>query len=220
MTLERHPFDITQPYTPVFNNGEIAKGLAFGIELRSYPYSQHLLDLITECLYEHPKNRPTISRIKERVRDGFNAAVLANGEVEPWADFLPAPPPPPPPPPFHRHLHLHLIFLLLLVQLTQLNRASPSPPAFSPISPPIPPAPPPASADNDNNVNANANANNNANAGAVQNAAAPQAAPALVVGTVIKCQHIKDDGIQCRQRFRYTGTRIYCIGRSGHLKLH
>jgi len=214
VTLERHPFDITQPYTPVFNNGEIAKGLAFGIELRSYPYSQHLLDLITECLYEHPKNRPTISRIKERVRDGFNAAVLANGEVEPWADFLPAPPPPPPPPPFLSSSPSPPPppFSPLSRPARPAESPSPSPPPFPPLAPPAPPAQSPAPA---------ANANNNANAGAVQNAAAPQAAAALVVGTIIKCQHIKDDGNQCRRTFRYTGTRIYCRGEeNGHEKLH
>lgn len=119
----------------MFNNGELAKGIAFGIELRSYPYSQHLIDLITECLYEHPKHRPTIPRIKERVRDGFNAAVLADGEIEPWADFLPAPPLPPSPPP----------------------ASPPAPPA-------PPPAPAPAAAGNPNNFNVNANNTANAGA--------------------------------------------------------
>jgi hypothetical protein len=92
-TLDPYTIDIREPYTPIFDNGKIAKGITFGVKLRSYPYSQHLLDLISECLYEHPAHRPAFPQLKERVRDGFNAAVLVNGGPEPWADFLPPPPP-------------------------------------------------------------------------------------------------------------------------------
>lgn len=49
-----------------------------------------------ECLYEKPDNRPSLTNLKTRVRDGYQAALDAGGTQDAWEDFLPAPPLPAP----------------------------------------------------------------------------------------------------------------------------
>jgi hypothetical protein len=90
--LSETPPDITQPSTPDWNiNGSPAKGICFGLDLRDYPYSAFLIHLIQECLYEHPAHRPTFLKLKERIRDGFIAAIKADPDPEPWAAFSTSP---------------------------------------------------------------------------------------------------------------------------------
>jgi hypothetical protein len=59
------------------------------------PYSAALRDLIQECLYERPSNRPTIPSLKRKVYNGMETCNEAGHLPEPWIDFLPTPPFPP-----------------------------------------------------------------------------------------------------------------------------
>jgi hypothetical protein len=174
-TLSRYPPDPRQPFLPSWPmNGQPAKGICYGTDIHEYPYSDNLLDLIQECLYEHPKHRPTFPEFKERIRKGFEIALLADSDPEPWADFLP------------------------------------------PAPLPLPGAAP-------NAANANANGNANSNAGGNQNtiiqpAIAQHALPAI--GAVFRCAHLYLRGGQCKRRFIYDGSHVYCRGRTGHQRLH
>jgi hypothetical protein len=47
---------------------------------------------VHECLYERPNHRPSLTNLKTRVRDGYQAALDAGGTQDAWEDFLPAPP--------------------------------------------------------------------------------------------------------------------------------
>jgi hypothetical protein len=76
--------------------GRPALGITYGTDLPTYQlqYSKLLLDLVQECLYELPSNRPSISELKENVGFGSESALSANPDPEPWVDFLPAEPVP------------------------------------------------------------------------------------------------------------------------------
>jgi hypothetical protein len=92
-TLSQQPPDPTLPFLPTWMmNGEPAKGICYGTDIHAYPYNDDLLDLIQECLYEQPVHRPKFPKLKERIRKGFDIALLVDPNSEPWADFLPPAP--------------------------------------------------------------------------------------------------------------------------------
>lgn len=180
-TLSQQPPDSKLPFLPTWMmNGQPAKGSCYGTDIHAYPYNDNLLDLIQECLYEHPAHRPTFPELKERVKKGFDIALLADPDQEPWADFLPPAPLPTP-------------------------RASENTTNST------------VSANSNANVNVNVNAGANLNA-VNQQAIAQPAAPAI--GTVFRCAHLYPQGGQCKHRFVYDGTHIYCRGPTGHQRLH
>jgi hypothetical protein len=90
------PPNHTDPFIPQFEiNNAPAQGVTYGVDLHVYPYSDSLLDLIQECLYERPAHRPGLIDLKQRVQAGMEAAILADPTPEPWVDFLPGEPLPP-----------------------------------------------------------------------------------------------------------------------------
>jgi serine/threonine protein kinase len=92
--------DPTQPFTPRSINDAAPKCRTFGYDMQSAAYSNSLKDLIFECLYEVPAERPSIIELKERVGFGYDVAINsneANDGSEPWEDFeMPEPDPFPP----------------------------------------------------------------------------------------------------------------------------
>lgn len=98
LTLSNNPPDQTEPFVPGFTlNGAPARGIAYGINLQTFSinqgqnYSQEIIELIYECLYEKPVHRPTLVELKTRVRNGIEACIAAGEEPEPWSAFLPPP---------------------------------------------------------------------------------------------------------------------------------
>jgi hypothetical protein len=88
--------DPKDPFVPQYAlNGDLPKGITYGVDLSVYPCSDSLLDLIQECLYERPSNRPEILELKRRVYHGMEACIQAGDAAEPWIDFLSAEPLPP-----------------------------------------------------------------------------------------------------------------------------
>jgi hypothetical protein len=94
--------DVTrQPFTPIFPiDGTPPKGVTYGFHLSAYgdDYSKKLRDLILECLYEIPANRPNVLQLKERVKEGIESSVqrgdreMSGDQPEPWTNFFPGPP--------------------------------------------------------------------------------------------------------------------------------
>jgi hypothetical protein len=94
--MSNFPPNHRDPFYPAYElNGADPKGITYGVDLSMYPYSHSLRDMIQECLYERPSNRPTILHLKRKVYDGVEACIEAGDLPEPWIDFLPAPPLPP-----------------------------------------------------------------------------------------------------------------------------
>jgi hypothetical protein len=89
--------DPTQPFTPQRVNDAAPKCRTFGYDMQSAAYSNALKDLIFECLYEIPAERPSIIELKDRVGFGYDVAINsneANDGSEPWEDFeMPEPDP-------------------------------------------------------------------------------------------------------------------------------
>lgn len=75
-------------------NGAKAKGKSFAINIEAAPYSQALIGLIIETMYERVADRPLLNRLKERVTAGLENANRFQGP-EPWSSFLVPEPPPP-----------------------------------------------------------------------------------------------------------------------------
>jgi hypothetical protein len=95
MDLDTTP-DPTDPFpdqTP--SNYHVPRRITYGRALYMDKYSNSLRDLIQECLYEAPKHRTPIDRLKRKIHEGMQACVLAGCIAEPWKDFLPAEPLPP-----------------------------------------------------------------------------------------------------------------------------
>jgi hypothetical protein len=92
--------DPTQPFTPHSINDAAPKCRTFGYDMQSAAYSNSLKDLIFECLYEVPAERPSTIELKDRVGFGYDIAINfneANDGSEPWEDFeMPEPDPFPP----------------------------------------------------------------------------------------------------------------------------
>ena len=92
--------DPTQPFSPQSINDAAPKCRTFGYDMQPAAYSNALKDLIFECLYEVPAERPSIIELKERVGFGYDVAINsneANDRSEPWEDFeMPEPDPFPP----------------------------------------------------------------------------------------------------------------------------
>ena len=96
------------PFLPTFPiNGQQAAGYTFSPNLAAYDYSDTFKDLIWECLYEDPNDRPALEDVRSRIAQAIDT-ILGQDDtmMEPWEDFLPpepqdppvnAPPPPPPP---------------------------------------------------------------------------------------------------------------------------
>lgn len=86
------------PFLPPFTlDGGPAAGYTFGPNLRAYSnnseFSESLTDLIYQCLYEDPRNRPTLEDLKTRIALASEAAFAdpIQSVVDPWADFHFAP---------------------------------------------------------------------------------------------------------------------------------
>ncbi|CZR55069.1 uncharacterized protein PAC_04955 [Phialocephala subalpina] len=91
-----HP-DGPQPFLPPFQLNEGApKGYTFAPNLRAYSdqnlYSVELVDLIYECMYQTPSDRPNLHDLKRRIRLRIRAALDGGGKPEDWETFLPEPP--------------------------------------------------------------------------------------------------------------------------------
>lgn len=72
--------------------GARAEGITYGEDLdhADYAYSTSFKDTVFECLYEIPKNRPTISALKERIQVGWSTALRVDSEPhEPWPTIRP-----------------------------------------------------------------------------------------------------------------------------------
>ena len=89
-----------RPFLPSFTlNGQPAKGLSYGKTMRDSAYSHTLTELLFECLYEEPRNRPTLQALKNRVHLGLETAIYGSrrrsvrvrtreGEPEDYEGFL------------------------------------------------------------------------------------------------------------------------------------
>lgn len=85
--------DTKDPFVPQYSlNGDFPKCITYGVDLSMYPYSDSLLDLIQECLYERSSNRPGILELKRGAYHGMEPCIQAGDSAEPWIDFLPAEP--------------------------------------------------------------------------------------------------------------------------------
>ena len=74
LALTYNPPNHKAPFLPKFPlNNNPAQGLTYGAKLQTYgaaqgqKYSQSLIDLIYECLYEKPDHRPSLIALKTRV---------------------------------------------------------------------------------------------------------------------------------------------------------
>lgn len=80
-------------------NGAAAKGYTFAPNLRAYSdsnqYSVALIDLVFECIYREPGNRPGLMELKRRAALGLEATfedpVRQFSAVDNWNDYLQAP---------------------------------------------------------------------------------------------------------------------------------
>lgn len=104
MDRESYLVDPFIPDIPI--NGAPPKGRTFAANIEVAPYSNTLIELIIETLYEVPAHRPDLKSLKERVTLGLEVANQLQ-DPELWESFL-APDPvaanaaiisPPPPPP-------------------------------------------------------------------------------------------------------------------------
>ncbi len=93
VTLEWDPPDHRAPFMPQFEiNGAAAQDWTFGWDLQAFPYSNRLIHLIYECLYETPDYRPELPDIRKRIARGIQSALEADAPIEPWEDFVMAEP--------------------------------------------------------------------------------------------------------------------------------
>jgi hypothetical protein len=93
ITTSLCPPDPKEPFLPQQNlRGNPPQGITFGTDLQAYPFSNQLLDLVQECLYEMPHHRPSLTELKENVTWGIGAALSVGAESEPWNHFMPAEP--------------------------------------------------------------------------------------------------------------------------------
>lgn len=71
-----------RPFLPgavISSNGPgSAKGILYGTDLQNLGFSQNLKDAIHECLYENPRHRPRLLRLKKRIHTAINAIVAAD----------------------------------------------------------------------------------------------------------------------------------------------
>jgi hypothetical protein len=118
VTLQEEPFDEVlgsnprchnvKPFMPAGTlNGAAAVDYTFAPNLRAYSdngqYSVALIDLIFQCLYRDPGNRPDLMDLKRRAALGLEATfedpLRLPSTVDNWNDFLHHPvnmnPPPP-----------------------------------------------------------------------------------------------------------------------------
>lgn len=88
-TLSSDPPDFRSPFLPPWDlNGSPPRGPTCGLDLKAYPFSDTLTDIIFECLYETPGFRPELQDLKLRVMRGYQAAFRASPRPEPYEDFL------------------------------------------------------------------------------------------------------------------------------------
>ena len=96
--------DWTRPFIPNFNlNGSPPKCCTYGPELRAFsnkhnppgPYSNTLIDMVFECLYELPRWRPTAQQLRTRIARMFkpDQTEIDMFAPEPWESLMPAGPP-------------------------------------------------------------------------------------------------------------------------------
>jgi len=86
-TLKTALLDHTTPFLPNFLIDDLAaKGQTYGTDLIPHPYSNTLKNLIFECLYEIPANRPSLLELKGKIMAGWETA-RDGSEEEEWADI-------------------------------------------------------------------------------------------------------------------------------------
>ena len=68
--------DHKKPWYPLrYINNNVAQGLMYGKEIDTCDYySETLRDLVLECLYEKPGERPKVKDLKARVEEGWRVA--------------------------------------------------------------------------------------------------------------------------------------------------
>ena len=114
--FERDPVQVFQPNFPI--SGNPASGRTYCQQIQASQYSDELIHLIFECLYEEPRHRPTLKNLKERISQGIETArasttVDGRGGREAWSGFKdtraePQPPVEPKPKPKPQWIKDHL----------------------------------------------------------------------------------------------------------------
>jgi hypothetical protein len=78
-----------QAFLPTFLlNGNPALCHTFCEELHRAPYSWELTDLILECLYEEPRQRPTLAELKSTIAAALAFFQEPGAQREAWPMFL------------------------------------------------------------------------------------------------------------------------------------
>ncbi|KAJ5037200.1 uncharacterized protein L3040_007380 [Drepanopeziza brunnea f. sp. 'multigermtubi'] len=103
--LDFWPPDHTQPFMPGFNiQGAPAQGILYGVGqprplgpagspplpplvLQQQSYSAQLKDLVHECLYEIPAQRPTLATLKQTIAAQMALLVAGGATVDEWFDM-------------------------------------------------------------------------------------------------------------------------------------
>ncbi|KAI9047471.1 hypothetical protein LZ554_008190 [Drepanopeziza brunnea f. sp. 'monogermtubi'] len=94
LTLDGSPPDHLEPFLPDFDiDGDDQPPTTYGLRMMAYDeYSVALRDLIFQCLFETPDERPTLENIRLRVANGIEDTLSLNQAVEPYEDFTKAEP--------------------------------------------------------------------------------------------------------------------------------